>query len=249
MICADKFTQTPALFGVVGMPFCTQPCCTSADCTADTVCFATGGGPNYCVLPKWLGRASGLGTGQGGAACSSSADCRSGLCNTTTCADTCCSTAQQASECASGTFCRFAAFPGTGFDTHETAWCGAKIGNLAGGAFCAADNLCQSGKCGVGQCEAVCRTSSDCGGSQACSYGAAPTLPMNTDIVAACVNATGTTPNGGNCTANNDCQSAFCDGAHCTEACVTDADCKSGMHCLPVILKVQGSYSVLACES
>jgi hypothetical protein len=249
MICADSFTQTPALYAVVGMSFCTQPCCTSADCTANTVCFATGGGANYCVLPKWIGRGGGLGTGLGGATCTGGADCRSGLCNMGTCADTCCSTAQEATECASGTVCRFAAFPGSGFDTHETAWCGAKIGNLAGGAICAVDSICQSGKCGVGQCEAVCRTTSDCGGTLACSYGAAPAVPTNKDIVAGCVTATGTTANGGNCTANSDCQSAFCDGAHCTDACVTDADCKSGMHCRPVVVQVQGSYSVLACES
>jgi len=249
MICADQLTQTTALYTAVGsMNFCTQPCCTSADCPGSTVCFGTGGGGNYCVLPKWIGRTGGLGTGQGGSACTGGAECRSGLCTGSACADTCCSTAQEASECASGTVCRFAAFPGNGFDSHETAWCGPAIGTLSGGTICSFDTACQSGKCG-GRCEVACRSSMDCGTGLACSYGLAPTLPTNKDIVEACMTATGSTANGGNCSANNDCQSAFCDGSHCTDACVTDGDCKPGLHCRPVVVQVQGSYSVLACES
>jgi hypothetical protein len=251
-VCADQLTQTNALYAAAGSrAFCTQPCCTSADCPGNTVCFGTGGGGSYCVLPVWIGRSSQLGEGEGGSTCSTNSDCRSGLCSMNMCADTCCSTAQAASECASGTECRFAAFPGNDFDTHETAWCGPGVGNAAGGAICAVDTACQSGKCGsFGRCEAVCRNTADCGGGGlACSYGAAPTLPANKDIVAGCVTVTGMTANGGTCTGNTDCQSAFCDGTQCTDACVTDADCKSGLHCRPVHVQVQGSYSVLGCES
>jgi hypothetical protein len=251
-ICADQLTLTAALFAVVGVNVCTLPCCTSTDCPSGTVCFGTGRGGNYCVLPKWIGRNGGVGGGQGGSSCSGPADCRSGVCSMAKCADTCCSTAQETMECASGTVCRFAQFPGNGFDTHETAWCGPNNGGSAGGTACVADRNCLSGKCNV-LCEAVCRTSAECGANLACSYGLAPTtLPANQDIIEACMATTGNTPNGGNCTSNADCQSAFCDGSmpmhHCTDACATDADCKAGMHCRPEFVTVQGSYSVLACE-
>lgn len=252
LICAQELTLTAALSAVVGMPICTKPCCTSGDCPGGTVCFGTGGGGNYCVLPKWIGRNNGLGTGQGGASCSGPADCRSGVCNMGACADTCCSNSPPA-QCSSGTVCRFAQFPGKGFDTHEVAWCGPAIGNIANGTICAVDNTCQSGKCNV-RCEAVCRNSSECGTGLACSYGFAPTLPTNKDIIEGCMQV-GPTPDGSNCTSNSDCQSAFCETSStstgsgtCADACATDADCKAGMHCQPVQVQVQGNYSVLACE-
>jgi hypothetical protein len=255
-VCAGQVTLPSALFTAIGTAVCTQPCCTSADCPGNTVCFGTGGGGNYCIAPHWIGRPGVLGGAPGGTACSADSDCHSGLCatsgSTSACADTCCSssTTQQASECASGTVCRYAAFPGHDFDTHETAWCGAAIGSTAGGLNCGVDNTCQSGKCAALKCVAPCRSTADCGVGQACSYGLAPTLPTNKDIVLGCVLVTGTTANGGTCSANSDCLSAFCDNSmHCTDACVTDADCKSGLHCKPVVVQVQGNYSVLACES
>lgn len=253
-ICAGQVTLPAAVYTAIGTSVCTQPCCTSADCPGGTVCFGTGGGGNYCIAPHWIGRSGEMGEGPGGTSCTGDGDCRSGLCSMNTCADTCCSssTTNQGSECASATVCRFAAFPGSNsLDTHETAWCGAEIGSMAGGSICAVDTTCQSGKCGsFGRCEAVCRNTGDCGGGGlACSYGLAPTLPTNKDIVAGCVTATGTTANGGTCSSNADCQSAFCDGSHCTDVCATDADCKSGLHCRPVVVQVQGSYSVLSCES
>ena len=252
-ICADSLTATSALYAANNnSSFCTQPCCTSSDCPGSTVCFGTGGGGNYCVPPTWIGRNSGIGVGQGGLSCQFNEDCRSGLCASGACADTCCSTAQQGSECATGTVCRFAAFPGNGFDTHETAWCGTAIGNTPAGNACAVDATCQSGKCAnFTRCEAVCRSPADCAaGGQACSYGLGPTtLPANKDIVAGCVMPTGNAANGSACSANADCQSAFCDGSHCTDVCILDSDCKNGLHCRPKMVQVQGSYSVLCCES
>ena len=254
-ICAGQVTETSPLYTAVGA-FCTLSCCTSADCPASMVCFGTGGGGDYCVMPAWIGRGTTVGSGEGGAACEGDGDCRSGLCVTNQCADTCCSMTQESAECVSGTVCRFAAFPGESFDTHETAWCGAPIGSSTGVQPCAVDGSCQSGKCGVSlRCEAACRTSADCSGGYACSYGLAPTtLPANHDIVAGCVPVTGTTPNGSgsanSCTSNSDCLSAFCDDTgHCTNVCVSDADCTAGMHCVPVDVQVEGNYSVLCCKS
>ncbi len=251
-ICADQLTATTALsMAIMGMNFCTQPCCTSFDCPLTTVCFGTGGGGSYCVAPGWIGRGSTLGGVEGGAMCTGNSECRSGVCSNGACADTCCSTAQESTECAGSTVCRFAAFPGSGFDTHETAWCGAAVGNVTGGGTCVVgDSSCQSGKCSFTHCVAACRISTDCSSGLECSYGAGPTtVPSNKDIVAGCLSAAGITANGGTCTSNADCQSAFCDGSHCTDACATDMDCKSGLHCRPVIVQVQGSYAVLACES
>ncbi len=112
-ICAGQVTLPAALYTAIGTSICTQPCCTSADCPGGTVCFGTGGGGNYCIAPHWIGRSGEMGEGPGGTSCTGDSDCRSGLCSMSTCADTCCSTAQEASECASSTVCRFAAFPGT----------------------------------------------------------------------------------------------------------------------------------------
>jgi hypothetical protein len=249
-ICAS---QLASLDGDKG--FCTLTCCTSADCPAGTVCYGTGGGGDFCVPPSWIGRAATLGEGQGGATCGGGGDCRSGLCVGSACADTCCSTAEESSECAAGQICRFAAFPGTGVDTHETAWCGpstcTKVGCTAGGAPCAVDGTCESGKCGsFGRCEDVCRSSTDCATTgEACSYGLAPTLPTNKDIIAGCVVSTGTTPNGSACMMNTDCLSGFCDGTQCTNVCVADSDCATGQHCVLKTVQVEGSYSVLCCES
>ncbi len=249
-ICAGELTETTPLSTAIGS-FCTQACCSSADCPPSTVCFGTGGGGSYCVSPGWIGRQTELGGGVGGATCSGDGACRSGLCVNGTCADTCCSNSPQSVTCATGTVCRYSTFPGKTFDTHETAWCGAAIGNSAAGAPCAVDATCQSGKCGLTRCEAVCRTSTDCSGTgQQCSYGLAPTtLPSNTDIVAGCMSGAGVSANGIACMANGDCQSDFCDGNRlCTDVCATDADCKGGLHCRPVIVNVQGNYSVLGCE-
>lgn len=251
-ICAGELTETTPLATAIGS-FCTQPCCTSTDCPGSTVCFGTGGGGSYCVAPGWIGRGVEHGLGVGGATCTGDGECRSALCVNSVCADTCCSGAQQGSECTGGAVCRYAAFPGKTFDTHQTAWCGAAIGNSAGGSPCTIDATCQSGKCASFiRCEAVCRSSIDCTvAGQACSYGLGPTtLPSNKDIVAGCITSTGNAANGSACSSNNDCQSAFCDGGgHCTDVCVTDNDCKPGMHCVPGIVQIQGSYSVLGCES
>ena len=244
--------RRPRSTTVMGMSFCTQPCCTSADCPPHTVCFATGGGGNYCVSPKWIGRSGGLGTGLGGATCTGDADCRSGLCNMTARAPTrAARPRRRATECASGTVCRFAAFPGSGFDTHETAWCGASIGNVGRRRHLRRrQHLPEREVRASRQCEAVCRNSSDCGGGLACSYGAARRRCRRTKTSSPVASPPrGTRRTAATAPRNADCQSAFCDGAHCTDVCVTDADCKSGMHCRPVVVQVQGSYSVLACES
>src|SRR6516162_4307360 len=58
-VCALSVDVGPTLFQAAGSnQFCTQACCTSVDCPAGTVCFASGEGGQYCVDPAWLGRAT-----------------------------------------------------------------------------------------------------------------------------------------------------------------------------------------------
>jgi hypothetical protein len=249
-ICGGELTVTTALYNANrSMNFCTQPCCSSADCPGTTVCFGTGVGGSYCVAPGLLGRSGALGEGTGGSTCQTGQDCRSGLCANGACADTCCSSQQPSNACAIGSVCRFAPFPGSGFDVHDTPWCGPPVGTVVNNNPCAVglDGTCQSGKCGTGRCEAVCRSTADCPTGQSCSYGLAPNAK---DIIAGCTSTSGAGADGVACSINADCQSNFCDGTHCIDVCFSDADCKSPWHCAPQQVTVQfggGSYSILSC--
>jgi hypothetical protein len=228
------------------------------------VCFATAAGGNYCVLPQWIGRSGGLGTGAGGASCTNARDCRSGLCSGNTCADTCCS-GQATGECASGSVCTFSAFPGSGIDVHYGAHCAAAGGTGTNGHSCSSNNSCESQICaadtmfGNNYCHGACRSATDCTGTCdgapcACNY----VLPNGTtDLVAVCIGSSGNTPEGGTCNPTMDtCAAGFCDSNtnKCTSVCFTNADCTTaGWHCRPELVTIYvngtpgGSYSVLAC--
>jgi hypothetical protein len=256
-ICADSLTLTQDFLTANQNSFtCTQPCCTSVDCPLGTVCFGTGHGGSYCVLPALLGRTRDLGNGIGGALCSGDSDCRSGICTGTPpqCADTCCSSGVQGSECAFGTMCRFAPFPGKTFDVHATGWCGGAIGGGPIGQFCGTDAACQTGKCSaLARCLAVCRTTSDCPVGQSCTYQGGPTPPTTGDIVPTCnPTVTGGMADGMPCNASSDCLSAFCAPTKvCTDICFANSDCKNAWRCAPLQVQVtisSGSYSILSCQ-
>jgi len=267
-VCGDQESVTSGLYSAAGNAnFCTQPCCTSADCAAGSVCFATAAGGNYCVLPQWVGRTDGIGAGQGGSSCTQGRECRSGVCSGNVCADTCCS-GQATGECASGSACAFSAFPGSGIDVHYGANCSTTAGSGANGHSCSSNSSCASGICaadtmfGSNYCHGPCRSATDCGGTSG-TCGGAPcaceyVLPNgNTDLVAVCVGSSGNTPEGGSCSAASDtCAAGFCDPntSKCTSVCFTDADCTmAGWHCRPEQVTIYvngqpgGSYSVLAC--
>jgi hypothetical protein len=264
-ICGNEDAVTTAVIKANGgNSFCTQPCCTSADCSASTVCFAAGTGGNYCVPPEWIGRVAGLGQGIGGATCKVGSDCRSGLCTSAssgTCADPCCSTPRavagdagatdKGSQCATGAVCRFSTFPGNTNDTHYAAWCSPPgAGMLAPGSPCAIDGVCASDRCGVGfGCEAICRSTNDCANGFACSYSAGPFA--NKDIAAGCMPAMGTLAEGSTCKNNGDCETNFCDSGKCSDVCFSDSDCIKGWHCRPVKISLSnGGYEdILSCGS
>jgi hypothetical protein len=232
-ICATELTVSSALYTAANSEsFCTQPCCSSSDCPAAGVCFATGAGGSYCVLPGWIDRSSPVGSAVGGAACTSNDDCRSGLCASQTCADTCCSVNQGSTECTNGAVCRIAAFPGIGFDTHQSPSCGAAVGCISGFP------------CGP------CRNTADCSPGHGCEYTAASL--GSKDIVSTCVTTGGLAGEGAACANNAGCASGICDpnSNECTDVCFANADCtKSGWTCRPEVVQVQsgGSYSVLYC--
>jgi hypothetical protein len=240
--CVGQTTVTTSLYNQAGAAnFCTQPCCSSADCGDGTVCFGTGLGGSYCVDPAWVSRSSTLGTALGGASCVTSSQCRSGLCSLGACVDTCCSTTQPGS-CTSGATCDLGAFPGAaGFDSHRTGYCNASTSS-----------------CGFGSPPCIaCRTSSDCSSViEVCSYAAASA--GSADIVATCepwptTPPYGTGTQGTPCASNASCASDYCDPGtnECSDVCFTDKDCSApGWHCrteLATISGVGSNYYVLRC--
>ena len=260
-ICADSLTVTPALYAAAGSTsFCTKGCCTSSDCDANTVCFATGQGGSYCVNPSWLMRDAGIGGGQGGAACGTGRDCRSALCGAGgKCVDTCCSSMGASSACTGGETCTFGTFPGgSSVDKNYSAFCAPPPGTHGEGSFCSGNSDCQSNLCansgGGNACVGACRGSTDCSGGEACEYILPPVsgMPSPAPIVSACVLAQGSQPEGSSCSTSNDMCQGFCDpgSMKCTDVCFADTDCSmTGWRCRPETVPVTGggSYSVLCC--
>jgi hypothetical protein len=254
-ICGAELTVTSDVYNAAGKAnFCTKPCCTSADCDASTVCFATAAGGSYCVRPDWLGRSTKLGAKTGGQACAVGADCRSGACTGSVCADTCCSSSRAGAQCGASTACRFGAFPGAGFDVHFAAHCAASSGLGPSGTACRTAADCQSGFCDTILliCRDACESSQDCGVTrQSCGYTVS--TPGSAGVAAACGQLQqGTGLQGSSCQTVAECQNGFCDPSshQCTDVCFADADCTvPGWRCRPEVVQFGGSYSVLCCGS
>jgi hypothetical protein len=248
-VCAQSQSVGSSLLAAAGgKPFCSRPCCTSADCDPGTVCFASGQGGSYCVSPAWLSR-SAPGSAPGGSACSTNGQCRSGLCSAGACADTCCSLAASSQECVNGAQCTFANFPGAGFDTHFTGRCAAPppATGYEVGMACQVDSDCKGGVCAIeptfNACAAPCRSSAECGNGYACLFYEES---GSTDIELACLPWGVTADQGAPCTTNTDCRGDWCNSTRrCSGPCVTDADCTvPGWHCTP---QVNGPYQSLGC--
>ena len=211
---------------------CTKPCCTSNDCSDAFVCYGAGTGGNYCVNKDVLHR-QGLGKGAGGAACSVPADCRSGICDSTSkCADTCCST----SQCTNSTVCRALSLQGKGTAAKYVLGSGAPQGTTANGGSC---EVIFAGECAEGVCDSTStHCEQPCCSSNACSVYCDDTQAHGfPDTVTACtdtITTRGTKNLGEACTASSDCLGNRCiqdtpDGAkYCSDVCCTDADCSKG---------------------
>lgn len=238
--------------------FCTKPCCTSTNCPSGTVCWASGEGGQYCVDPTWVGRSkpAAASTLIGGSSCSTGSQCNSGLCANGTCADTCCSYADSATECASpDATCAFGAFPGMqGIDSHFAPHCAPLPGNTQTGNPCSQNSDCQGGLCydfggSLGsECTQPCRTSQGCVSDSVCGWDI-----QGNDVYAACFPLEGQQGGyGASCGGNNDCASLVCNMSTCTAPCFADSDCNgvSGWSCTQDIVYTfsqQGSYSLLSC--
>jgi hypothetical protein len=261
-VCAGVLDVGIGLYDAAGKTdFCTTPCCTSADCAAGLVCYATSTSASegsYCVAPQWLQRSTTLGTGMGGQSCTANTECRSGLCDPTsgTCADTCCSTKQSSTECAPGLSCGFGNFPGVAaFDKNFTPLCGS-FGNTPNGGNCNASSDCQGGLCtasggpfGGGSCQDPCRSSSDCAGQ---NYSCSIAHLQGSGVYGLCFPYQGGNADGTACHANADCQSNFCNGASiCSNICFANTDCPAGLYCRPEYVmslsRGGGAASVLSC--
>lgn len=249
-VCAQSITVGAALFGAAGgNNFCTQGCCTSADCPAGTVCFASGQGGQYCVNPAWLGRSAPGANALGGATCSTGTDCRSGLCSGSRCADTCCSLASSSTECDDGAVCVFGTFPGqSSIDTHFAPSCSAG-GPGTYGADCSGNGDCQGGLCyqtNMGAyCTNPCRSQAECGDGSACQVD-----QEGNDVYAACFPWPATGGQGAACTSDEMCQGDWCGtSSQCTSICFTNADCTVvGWTCTPQPSTLPtGDYLLLAC--
>jgi hypothetical protein len=142
---------------------CADPCCSTAQsasqCAANTACtFGTFPGRTfdalytaYCAVPP--------GAASNGAACSTDARCRSGLCTLNRCHDAC----RNSSDCgAPSEECGYA-LPSLSAGVIVSA-CSASPGTGAQGAPCQGNQGCQSGFCSAlsMSCTDVCYADSDC---------------------------------------------------------------------------------------
>jgi hypothetical protein len=247
--CLNAPEATNALFAAAGgHKFCATTCCSSGECPAGTVCFATGQGANYCVNPAWLGRTSSVGMAPGGAACSKGQDCRSGLCTSSGfCEDTCCSkssTCSHRTSCAPPTACAFGLFPGAAFDTHFTAACTLLPDASPNGTSCSSSGECQSDFCTVASiCSGPCGSSANCQAGQACAYypGYSPAGSTTSDFAPVCSSPVGSSLPAQPCSAPSDCTSNFClpgmTGSFCSDVCFADCDCPAALpYCAPMAL-------------
>jgi len=234
LLCGTSTLLTTAVVPVNSKPLCTKPCCTSADCPAGFVCFSGGTGGNYCVDAAKADRTPPTTGGRtAGQPCTDHEQCRSGLCTSGRCVDTCC----DPGDCATGSTCRISTV-----DAHTIWTCGAPNGGAAKelGATCVENSDCKNDNCvqpfsSSRRCTPPCCRSKDCTDlgftDNVCAYGS-----EGNDQLKWCFepNANGKAL-GATCTANADCASRYCDSelGRCANVCCTNADCASGETCRP----------------
>ena len=208
---------------------CAAPCCHENECLFGFGCLQAGAG-RYC-LPSRIFPEGYTFTGATGASCGLTGNaCKSGLCDSgrDECLGSCCTDA----ECV--------AFPCHWSSTGTTlrTFCdrAGLLWDYPHGWSCTDGMECHSGVCaqispGVGQCAALCCTSSACPEGTGCGlvggFGGA--------VVRACVPlTTGDQPNGAVCSDNGEsCTSGHCVENSCRQLCCTDDNCVSPERCLP----------------
>lgn len=232
LLCGTSTLLTTAIVTGNSKPVCTRPCCASADCPTGFVCFATGTGGNYCVSAEKAGRTPEAGGKGGGLLCQHDTDCRSGLCESGRCVDTCCNPDQ----CSNDSTCR------VGRVANHVAWICASSsdGGKALGEACGSTVECENENCvqpfsSGYRCTPPCCSTLDCARfgfeNNVCAYGQA-----GTDYLKWCFEAnTGGKELGAECQSNADCASRYCDNerGRCANVCCTSDDCANDETCQP----------------
>jgi hypothetical protein len=175
------------------------------------------------------------GTKAPGESCTVGTDCRSGLCESNRCTDTCC----LPTDCKNGTFCRL-----RNIGTHRGFACdvlgpGSADASAGSNCFSGTPNSCQSNLCYDTRCRQTCCGSKTCA-DQGFTAGACQVLlaanDAGTDRVTFCYTTTGTKAAGESCNELlEECRTGFCDPdtGKCAELCCTDADCVGPNKCRP----------------
>lgn len=149
----------PQSVGVPGMPLCSRPCCSSADCGVGTglVCAVLGPG-KMCLPAEAWGRPD-PGTLFAGEPCGADTDCRSGVCSPEGghCVDACCSDA----EC--GLFAGACRERGDGWTCEPAAGPALRYLEPCESADDCASGLCLDWPDGARRCAAPCCSSEECG--------------------------------------------------------------------------------------
>ncbi len=239
-ICGTSTILTPAIVATASKQLCTQTCCTSGDCPTSFVCFGAGTGGNYCVPAARAQRATG-GTKTPGMACGNNDECRSGLCDSGRCLDTCCN----AAECAAGTTCRVKGVSVPPPVREVWACAAPEVGaTRTSGETCSTAPKCANDNCsGIPQkCRPSCCNNSACTGMGAGAFCAYGTFITTNSYAKWCLdmNAAGSTPVGGSCNGDIDCQTRLCEPEladpqkkKCFAPCCRDIDCGGNLVCRP----------------
>lgn len=222
---------------------CVESCGSSTDCPVGFTCHVHEGA-RMCVNAT-LFAGSPTFTEPAGAQCTEDGQCRSGLCDDSSCLERC----TVDGDCPTGS-CRW-------YETGQFVFDQACNGPGPGapvGSTCDFTSDCQTGVCLAGgstsirRCLRLCDTTSDCANGSVCSpidYSECTNGSFDDcnrwriQGVRACVEDNhGNGAFGTSCSDAFDCRSMLCNPSinECTDTCATDADCPSNYRCKVDIL-------------
>ncbi len=242
--CLDTSNLTG--LGAGAGTICSEPCCTSADCGGDNVCYPTTGG-NLCISAALATKCTG-GASACGATCCTSSDCTSGAMD----------------------YCAIGESAGGSFTPSCTTFGGdtsCDFGPCQGvsGDPCAMDSDCESGVCSCTDFDnCACAEALDCCGPSDCASAGgtcgwleATDANNATLVFRGCTTAGGQTASGMACHSYTECQGTICESFTgggdklCSQPCCQDSDCSAvtGWVCLPYSVPLTaGSVALLVCQ-
>ncbi len=229
--CAEGYC---ALQGALGLSpadarVCAKACCSDADCSGDTICYASGTGAKMCIPAMLVGRQRGPGGTL--AACSDGSACASGFCGTDL--GGCLGSCSAHADCGSGRSC--AVYRRADSRIQNACYSGTGGTNAAG--FCDSGSDCRFGICyeiafGEGLCSGPCGTTAECPSGLYCSW-----QDIESSFIQLCYPTSlwqGDGTSGAGCSFDSDCRDSACVGGRCWDTCCNDADCGVSAHCRAV---------------